>query len=335
MLSRPALCSLKERYPEVRIVFLGVTRTVALAQSFGVFDELFSLGAYDDRRRTFRMTHLKQVAGLLGDLRRERFDCAINMRTIASWPSALKMAFLFWAIGARHRLGRDTAHRGFFLNMKVKETHFGDKHEMDYDLETVAMLGAESSGYPLEIKVDPADAASVDRRLEERGVKSEEPLIGIHVGGLPSHRWPLRGFAQALTLIAEKAGVRFVVTGAAAEEAMFGRLQAMTQVRLVNMVQRTSVGQLVALIDRCRLFVSNDTGPMHLAAVLGKPLVAIMAGGPFKRYDPRRISDKVIVLHKEVPCGPCTKKRCPDLKCLKAITPPEVAEASLKLWQGR
>ncbi len=334
MLSKPALRALKNRHSGARMVFLGVARTATLVQGFGLFDEVVSLAAYDERKRVFRMTRLKEIVGVLGGLRREQFDCVINMRSIISWPSALKMALLFCIIGAKQRLGRDTAGRGFFLNTKVEETHFGDKHEMDYDLDTVALLGADGADCRINLQVGPQDAAAVDHRLEERGVKREEPVIGIHAGGVPSHRWPLPCFAQTVTMIAEKTGARFVITGGPSEEGLFDRLQAMTQVRLVNMVQRTSFGQLVALIDRCRLFISTDTGPMHLAAALGKPLVAIMGGGPFKRYDPRRISDKVIVLHKEVPCGPCTKKRCSDLKCLKAITPPEVAEAALKLWQG-
>jgi len=332
LLSQPALCALKKRYPRARVVFLGVARTTALARDLGFFDEVIPLGAYDDKRRAFRMTHVTQAVKVLASLRRERFNCAVNMRSIISWPSALKMALLFLIVGARQRVGRDTAHRGFFFNKKIEESHFGNRHEMDYGLDLVALLGADPSGCVLDVKAGAGDVTAVDRVLDERGIKGWESLIGIHAGGVPAHQWPLENLAKAMTQIAEEgAGVRFILTGGEGEEGLFDRLQALTSAPIINMVQRTSFGQLVALIDRCRVFISNDTGPMHVAAALGRPLVAIMGGGPFRRYDPRRVSPKAVVLHKEVACAPCTKKRCSDLRCLKEITPQDVAQAALKL----
>ena len=96
----------------------------------------------------------------------------------------------------------------------------------------------------------------------------------------------------------------------------------------------TTNTKLTALIKIAGLFITNDTGPMHIAAALGTPLVAIFGPGYLDRFDPRHISDKAKVLYKKSDCAPCDKFRCSLQKCLSAIYPEEVAEAGLSLLKN-
>ncbi len=333
LLSLPALRSLKKLYPKGRMSFLGVPRACGFVSEFDLFDEVISFEIYDEKIRKFHPGRLIKFLKIFFFLRKKRFDMAINMRTIVSLMSALKMALLFYFIGARLKVGRDTAGRGFFLNIKVKETALGEKHEMEYDLDTIAALGAKIADKTIPLIINSADRENINKRLLEAGVREGDVLIGIHVGGMPSRRWPVAYFAEMIDMLEQKLHCSFVITGGFGEEELFNRLKEKCKARLVDMVDKTSLEEWFVLISRCSLFVSNDTGAMHVAAVLRTPLVAIFGGGYLKRYDPRAISDKAVVLYRDVSCAPCDRVNCRSMRCLKEIMPKDAAEAVLALFK--
>ena len=166
LLSMPALRALRKLYPNAHIAFLGVPRTCELAMFFCLFDETMSFAAYDERYRRFSFKRMMETLKLLFFLRRQQFDMIINMRTLVSWMSAFKMALIFSFIGAKYRVGRDTAGRGFFLNIKIRETAFGEKHEMEYDLDTVAALGADVSDREIHLDIERFDTESASAQKE-------------------------------------------------------------------------------------------------------------------------------------------------------------------------
>ena len=333
LLSMPALRGLKKHYPEAHMAFLGVPRVCGLVKTFELFDEVIPFEIYDEKIRKFHPGSLIKSLKLLLFLRKRRFDMAVNMRTIVSRMSAVKMALLFYFIGARYRVGRDTAGRGFFLNIKVRETALGEKHETEYDLDTVAALGATITDKSISLVINKPEMESVRKRLFEAGVKDEEPLIGIHVGGMPSKRWPIDYFAKMINMVDEKLHCPFVITGGSNEKELFNRLKEKCRARLVDMINKATLKEWFVLISRCSLFISNDTGAMHVAAVLHIPLVAIFGGGYLRRYDPRAISDNAVVLYKDVSCAPCDRVNCRSMRCLREIMPKDAAEAALALFK--
>ena len=331
LLSQPALRALKNLYPQTHMTFLGVPRVCDLIRDFKIFDEVVGFLAYEERARTFGISRFIDIMRLLRRLRQERYDLAINMRTIASWPSAIKMALLFFCIGARHTLGRDTNGRGFFFEEKVFEPIFGDRHEIDYGLQAVALLGADISDESIVLNVSPLSRLEVDSLLEKEGIGKNEDIIGIHIGGIATRRWPLEYFAQLIKNIRRETGWPVVVAAGPGEEYLGNRLKELTGGGFVSMAGRLDVSCLAAFIQRCALSVSGDTGPMHIAAVLHRPQVAIFGGGPLAHYDPRRISKKAVVFSSYSKCGPCWKLSCSSLACLKDTRPSDVTQAALGL----
>ena len=331
LLSTPALRALKKCFPEASIAFMGVSRTCEMARSYAYFDRVIPFTFYDEEKRKFLFTRSFQLFDFLRALRKEKFDITINMRTIVSFFGALRMAFVFWTIGSQYRLGRDTEGRGFFLNMKIPESDAGDKLEMDYDLATVELLGADISDRSFDAGLFGQDLGSIALLLEKEGIKTSDRIITVNPGGMLSHRWPLENFIKVIEDLLKRVSCKIVIMGGAQELGLSTRLKLRLGSNIVDLIGRLSILDSAALLKRSQLLITNDTGPMHMAAILKTPMIAIFGGGYLTRFDPRKISSSTIVLSKNVVCAPCAKAQCASLKCLKEISPDEVLKAALRL----
>lgn len=323
LLSTPALSALKNKFPKAQISMLVVPRVYELVKDSCYIDNSFLF-----HKRNSLISFLRNLITLF-ILRKMHFDLAINMRTIVSQRSASKIKFLLDSINPKVKAGRDTDGRAKFLDIKIPETLIGQKYEMDYDIEMARVLGAEAMDRSIDFEIDEKSVKEVDRILEEEGAAKDSILIGIHPGGWSSRRWPEENFSKAADGIAEKISCTIVITGAKNEAGLAGKLIKISRAKAINLTGKLSIKELEALIKRCRLYISNDTGPMHIAAGLKTPLVAIFGAGDLVRYDPRNISDKAIVLYKKMDCAPCNKMKCETLRCLRAISAEEVVEAAL------
>lgn len=329
LLSAPALRALKARYPASEIWMLVTTRGYKIAKRLPYVDKAvsFSLGYGGALSFGSIPRNLKTIFAL----RAERFDLAINMRTLVSRKSAGKTRLLFSIINPAVKAGRDTEGLGSFFDIKIPEAAFGGKYEMEYNIDTAEALGASVTDKSVDFKIDEKSRESFDKILEENGVSKDTCLIGVHPGGMPSHRWPKEFFCEAMHNINKKMPCIFVITGGKEEMALAESIIKDTGLDAINLAGRLDIVELGALIKRCNLFISNDTGPMHIAAVLKTPLVAIFGGGDIKRFDPRKISGKVKVLYTKADCAPCVLVECGDLRCLRSIAPAEVVQAALEL----
>ncbi|MBN1527377.1 MAG: glycosyltransferase family 9 protein [Candidatus Omnitrophica bacterium] len=333
LLSLPALKALRGLYPDARVEMLIVPRLHDLVRGLSYVDDAavlhLGLRAKGGLFRIWRNT-----LALLR-LRKRHFDLAVNMRTLVSGKSAFEMRLLFAIIGPKVKAGRDTEGRGSFFDVAVPESDAGDKYERDYDIAMVKRLGARDVDERIDYRVDEESRARVSRVLEGYGVSSGDVLIGINPGGTPAHRWPSERFARVIEKITGKTDARFVITGDAQEKGLAGKLKNDAGANVIDLAGRLSIKELFALIERCGLFITNDTGPMHIAAVLGTPLVAIFGPGYLARYDPRKVSDRAIVLYDKVGCAPCNKKRCASMTCLTGISVDSVVKSSLDILGDR
>lgn len=277
--------------------------------------------------RTVPFSKILRNLKVLLSLRNKHFDIAINMRTLVSKTSARKIKILLDIIKPRMKVGRDTEGRGYFFDIKIPETDIGTKHETEYNIELVKALGAEIIDKTIDFDIDEASIEKVVKILEKEDISKETTLIGLHPGGRPSRRWPIENFVKTIENIDKRISCCFVVTGGKDEISLAEEIVRISRAKMVNLAGQLSIKQLSALIKRCNLFISNDTGPMHISAILRTPLVAIFGPGDIVHYDPRNISKKVIVVYKKADCGPCSKIRCDSMGCLKEISPEEVAEA--------
>lgn len=329
LLSTPALKALKEFYPDSRIYLLAAGQVVEFAKGLPYIDEVFVFNLNLGVIKILRNLKVMVV------LRKKRIDLAINMRTLVSKDSALKMRLLLAAINAKAKAGRDTAGRGGFFDFKIAETDQPEKHEIDYNIEMMRALGIEVKDKAVDFKIEEDSFKKINQILEKEGVIKEDTLICMHYGGKPSHRWPLESLLQAAQKIGEKIDCKFVLAGGkdelGSELCVAYRAIAPADIKIINLAGKLAISELGALIIRCNLLIVNDTGPMHIAAALKAPLVAIFGPGYMAQFDPRRISDKAVVLYKKADCAPCNKIYCDSMECLKAISPEEVTNKALEL----
>ncbi|MFC1599195.1 glycosyltransferase family 9 protein [Candidatus Omnitrophota bacterium] len=333
LLSTPALRALRNRYPQSEIDILITTRIHKLPRSLTYIDKVFTFDM--DYGGTIPFIRFYRNVKSLLTLRRKHFDIAINMRTMVTKGSAKKMKILLDIINSGRTAGRDTDGRGYFLDVKIPETYPGTRYEMEYDIDTVKALGAEVSDRTIDFRVNKISRQKINTILTERGIADDVFLVGIHPGGMPSRQWPIDRFAQIIAAINKLLPCKFVITGTKKEAGIVNRLVEITNTEIVNVAGLFDLIELGALVERCNLFITNNTGPMHVAAILNIPLIVIDGPTDIVRFDPRNISDNAIVLHKKVECAPCEKAECEDLQCLKAISPEEVVQAAFHFLKNK
>jgi heptosyltransferase-2/heptosyltransferase-3 len=325
LLSLPALKALRSYYPEAEISVLVANKSYEVVKDLSFIDEVFTFAvAYGGVMPFNKM--LTNFWTLLS-LRKKRFDLAVNMRTLVSEKGAGKIKFILAVIGPGIKAGRDTEGRGNFYDIKIPETDAGLKYEMEYDVETVNAFGINVTDRSIDFAVSEENIEKVNNLLKEEGISNDDVLIGIHPGGMPSRRWPLVNFSKVIKEISSMMKCKFVVTGGNDEIDMAGELVKTAGSTVVNMAGKLNIKETGALIKRCNAYIANDTGTMHIAAVLKTPLAAILGPGDMVRFNPINISDNVIVLYKKTECAPCDKKECGSMKCLKAVSVKEVTGA--------
>ncbi|MDP3030030.1 MAG: lipopolysaccharide heptosyltransferase II [Deltaproteobacteria bacterium] len=168
----------------------------------------------------------------------------------------------------------------------------------------------------------------------KRGFLDENKLIGINPGAAygPAKRWLPERFVEVAGMLTRQADAKVVVFGTNADRKVGEGALATAPERVINMAGKTTLGQAMALMARCRVFITNDSGLMHVAAALHVPLVAIFGStnpvttGPF--------SDRVVIVRKDIDCSPCLKTVCPaDFRCMKEIMPEEIYMATLRMLE--
>lgn len=329
LLSTPALKALRGFYPDSRICLLVTGQTFEFAKRLSYIDEIFIFNL-----RCGVMELARNLRVLL-ILRKRKLDLAINMRTLVSQRSALKMRILLAAINPKAKAGRDTEGRGKFFDFKIAEADYPQQHEIEQNIEMMRALGIEIKDRILDFKIEEESFKKINLILEEEGITKEDILVCVHYGGKSSHRWPLENLLEAAKEISKKINCKFVLAGGkdelGAELCAAYRYIVPVDIKVINLTGKLALNELGALIKRADLFIVNDTGPMHIAAALHTPLLAIFGPGYINQFDPRVISDKAVVLYKKADCAPCNKAECKSMKCLKAITPAEVVKTALEL----
>jgi heptosyltransferase-2 len=328
LLSTPAVRSLKETFPRASITMLVTPQAGPLARDLPYVDSVRLL--YLDAGGAFRN------AWTLMRFWMRHFDIALNMRSIASERGARLIQWIFSVVKPRVSAGRNTDGRGSFFSISVPETLHGEKHEMEYDLDLVSAAGARVEGRTIDLFRDGPSIHKIGVLLAQNGVEAgSTPVIGIHPGGKKSHRWPLHYFCSVVKELAHRyPQVVFVITGDRSEISLGNTICHNVAAHVVNFAGQLSIKETISLIRQCALFISNDTGPMQIAAAAGVPLVALFGPGYVTRFDPRVVSPKAVTLYRQATCAPCDRTDCPDKRCLSAIVPEEVVDVAEHLLKG-
>lgn len=353
VLALPALQALRRTYPQAEIDVLTTPVGSHVFRLSPAVDQVIVLekSRYDRPAQAIDPRGWLPLLRLALRLRRSRYDAAILLHHLTLPFGRLKYRALLRATGAPVRAGIDNG-TGAFLSHTVPDLGFGAKPEWQYALDAVKTVGVVAGGGPPQLEL-PDEARREAASLLD-SCSGDGPLVVLHPGVGPygpGRAWPPERFgALARGLLA--AGCRVVVTGTERERPLAGPALAVNGV--LDLVGRTGIATLAAVLERARLVIGADNGVLHLASAVGTPVLAIFgpsnidAWAPYGAvlhsvHDalPRAVSS--IALHADLPCSPCfyvgyrlgRPAGCSRRTCLDAITPEAVLEIARAMLVAR
>jgi heptosyltransferase-2/heptosyltransferase-3 len=256
----------------------------------------------------------------------------INLEDIGSYRGAFKMAAVFWLIGAKYKVGRDTDGLGFFLNIKVKDDSHERRHEVEANLDVARALGGQIEEIKLELPIFDEDKIFVSDFLSRHNVLNEDLVMGLNPGAFrPSHRWLPQRWAQLADQLIEGYKAKIIIIGQKRDAKMIGEIVALMK-KPALIATHLTLKQLAALIKRFNLFITNDSGPMHIAAAMQTPIIALFGPSDICEFSPYCNQDKYQIVQKDIDCRrTCYNFYCQDNKCMALITAQDVLEAARRI----
>ena len=326
VMSVPALKEVRRIFPRAHIALLVRPWVKDVYSAAAFVDEVLE---YDKQRTHKGWTGLRRIAD---DMRRRTFDLAILLQ------NAFEAALIPWWAGIPRRLGYARDGRRMLLTHPCRiDPEVGMVHQVYYYLGILAAAGLlpprlwqDGSCKPsISSGVRREDRAAAKVLLREEGVEPGEKIVGVNPGAFygPAKRWLSDRYAAAADRLAEKYRVRIVIFGAANERQVAEEVARQMKRPAIILAGRTSLGTLMGLIKECSLLVTNDSGPMHLAAALDVPQVAIFGSSSEIATGP--LGPEARVIKHPVGCSPCFLRECPiDFRCMTRITVDEVLAAA-------
>jgi ADP-heptose:LPS heptosyltransferase len=318
----PALRALKRAWPAARVTLIGLTWARELAARFPTYvDEFVEFPGFPGLPE--RRCEPSEVLDFLREMQARKLDLALQLHGSGEVSNPLVALF-----GARRTAG--FFREGHYCPDPATYLAWRDEEpEVERGVRLVTALGAAPCGLELEAPVLPADREDL-ASLAAHGRLPRGAYVCVHPGAqLASRRWYPERFAVVADALAAR-GLAVVVTGTAGEAPLARRVMERMLAPAVDLVGRTTLGALTALIDGARLVVANDTGVRHVAAARGTPCVAVACGSDVRRWPARESNQRL--LHADVPCRPCLHARCPvGHGCAHGVESREVLAAADEL----
>jgi heptosyltransferase-2 len=318
VLTLPAVASIRATYPKAHIAMLVKPWVADIYKLFSDLDEII---IYENKFDT-----PTGVLRLARKLKKENFDLAILLQ------NAIEAAIIALAAGIPLRAGYDSDARGLMLTNSVRRTEEIKKvHQTDYYLEMVKALGCVSFNREMNLKtkINLSDARDVLRKFVP---ESKKTMIGIAPGATygAAKRWFPERFAEVADMMDKKFSVQGIILGGKADGETAQEVQKLARTELINLAGKTNLREAIYLISQCRLFISNDSGLMHIAGALNIPTIAIF--GSTNPITTAPMGNKSVIVRKGVSCSPCLKKTCPtDFRCMSMISVEDVLQVAQNL----
>lgn len=328
LLMVPAIRALRQKCPKAFIVALVNAGTEAMLSGNPLLDEIL---IFDPQWKKLPLKErIKKEWEFCWRIRRQRFDLAIN------FTEGDRGAFLSLASGAHYKIGVLRKDSSLWWKKlvfhKLIDLNEVNGHVIEKLLEIPRCMGIEIQDKRLEIFYANEDAAQINQLLAKAGVTKEDILVHIH----PTSHWLFKcwrdeGMAEVIDALQERNGLRVVLTGGPDQRELqkVSRIVNLCRLRPINLAGQLTLKQMAALSHRCQLFIGVDTAPMHIAAAVGIPVVALFGPSSDKSWGPW--GEGHIIIKKDMPCRPCGKDGCRGSKksqCLEEITVGEVLEGA-------
>jgi heptosyltransferase-2 len=320
VLTVPFLRNLREAFPAARIdlmiePFSGrviegcpyVDRVVPFE-----FKTIHTYSAATERSKLAGYIHYWKL------IKKERYDAAFVLKR------SLSSALLVRAAGVPRRIGFATEGRGMLLTDRVLYRH--DQHEVENFLDCLRVIDAPIRSRALELWPTPENDAKVKARFAQAGWKADDLKIIVHpAASLLAKQWPLARFAAVMQVLRDRYKTRFIYTGAKGDAALYREIERQGPFNGLDLCGITDLRENISVYRAANLFFGVDSGPMHMAAATGLPVVALFGPTDERKWGPWGQGHTVIT--ERLSCYPCKPHKCADNECMKRITVEEALEA--------
>lgn len=310
MLSLPAVRDARRNFPEARIEVLARPWVAALYEAVSEVDGVRTSRAFRENVRALRGS----------------FDAALLL------PNSFASALEVFLARIPERWGYAADGRGWLLTRRARVPREARGRSQ------VHYYRAMLEGVGLSLSAAPETALRCPEAWHARAgelLGADGPWVGINPGAYfgSAKRWIPARYAAVGDLLAARAGARVVVLGGAAERPLSESIAGAMRVPARVLCGETTLPELVGVLSRLALLVTNDSGPMHVAAALGIPIVAVF--GPTDWRETAPVTERQRLVRESVPCAPCLLRDCPiDHRCMRSITVERVARAAFSLLEG-
>jgi heptosyltransferase-1 len=316
----PALSAIRRRYPSARITWLVEEAAADLIEGHPALDRVL----VSKRKRWIRglsgpsrYQHVKAAVSFLKELRDTRYDMVLDFQ------ASLKGGILIALARSNRKIGfgkglEHQEHSTLFLNEKVPAADM-EIHALTRGLMLLEHIGIPVDRIEYKLPVSGRDRDEISQMLAEAGVDRDSKLVAINpVAQWDTKLWANRKFAALADMLIERYDVPVIFSGGPEDRSIIGEITAGMQHNALNFAGRTTLKGLAALYERAAFLVSTDTGPMHLGAAVGIPVVALF--GPTAPWRTGPFGEGHRVVRTDCKCAPCFKRRCGTTHCMDGIT---------------
>jgi heptosyltransferase-2 len=344
VMTTPALLRLREKFPDAHIALLCTEKLRGLWLNHPALSEIISFAPGES------------VFAIGKKLRTGKFDLALVL------PNSPRSALEVFLAAIPQRIGYARPWRNFFLTQTVTPRAVAVKmrkrsvaeiknlishlpisssqlpnsaHQIHEYLYLAATLGANQEPLPPQLFVAPEEIEAAKKKFNLE--KNDQPIIGLNPGAEygPAKRWPVEKFIAAAKEISLRTNCTWLLFGGKSDATITNQIASQlssSNCQLLNLAGKTSLRELMALLKLCRVHLTNDTGPMHVAAALGTPVIVPFGSTSPELTGPGLPGDqRHHLLKSDAPCSPCFLRECPiDFRCMNGISVERVVEAVLQ-----
>ncbi len=322
----PALNALRKKYPAARITWLVEAAAAEAVIGHAALDRVLISKRKEWTRQLKGGEFFKgwrNIIAFIHELRATKYDLLIDFQGL------LKSGILVGLARAKRKVGfgRGMEHSEcsyIFLNERIQAVDM-NIHALDRELMLLKAIGVECDKIEFDFPIRPVDRNIVDEKLQDLGVTEDAAFIAINPPATwPTKLWDNDKFAQVAQGLSKR-GLNVVFTGGPDVAAELSEIIDKYKLAAVNMAGQTTLKELAALYQRADILITTDTGPMHIAAAVSTPVVAIF--GPTAPWRTGPYGKGHQILRADIACSPCLKRQCVTRECMAAVSVDEVLAA--------
>lgn len=283
ILTTPLLSALRKRFPQAQIWYVASKTFHTLFSNTNLVDRILVA------KKKQYIFHPLSLIWFIRRIRCEKFDLVFDASNESNF--SLNNSFLVYLSGAQFRIGYSKPQSQLFLNLEVPPSQVC-RHASEMHLDLLRYLVGDVPSEPLKVEIDPQRKIEAVRYLKEKGIEPGDFLVGMHIGGRGEKRWQVENFQKTADWITDSFDAKVIFLWGPEEKNIVNKLRPKPGKQIV--ADLLPLPLLSALIKRCDIFISSDTGTMHLSAAVGTPTLALFLNSDPVRFGPQGERNRII-----------------------------------------